>query len=387
MFSPLLNFVLRGLTVTRWSNFPRIERPNSLDHITFSLHVAYLLADLVEEATEARYDRIDIFKRALFSLLFTSAYSDINSDVKSRLKREHSEIYAELCKNMHSGVLSWKLGGGVGEEFEAFVNTLESGAPAPKEQAILSYGKYVSAYYEAEFNGRIYPEVYAGPLTTIRLRLAEPRFAEFRKHIDVTKDSGAIRFLLSVRRLQSALRWNRLKRAYPVSVMSHLFVVTVISFILFRSEKRSDAEVTESILRSLYHDVPETITGDIITPTKKATPGLEDVIRDIEEKLVEEQLLNHIRGHAFEKSYRDRLLDPWGDDLGKLVKQADHLSAFLEARIEELDNPFGEQFKKSRESITKSISKSAFEAPKRLREDFELGIQTHLPDFSISERI
>ena len=77
--------------------------------------------------------------------------------------------------------------------------------------------------------------------------------------------------------------------------MSHLYIVCVISFILFRCEKRSNDETSEALLRSLYHDVPETITGDIITPTKKATSGLEEVIGKIEEELVEEQLLKHIR--------------------------------------------------------------------------------------------
>ena len=77
-------------------------------------------------------------------------------------------------------------------------------------------------------------------------------------------------------------------------------------------------------------------------------------------------------------------MHPCGDELGKLVKKADHLSAFLEARIEELDNPFGEQFKKSREAIAKNISKSEYGISNRLREDFELGILTHLPDFAIS---
>lgn len=383
MFSPLLNFVIRGLTVTRWSNFPRIERPNSLDHISFSLHVTYLLVDMLEASTNVKYDRINIFKRALFSLLFTSAYSDINSDVKSRLKQSHPQIYAGLCQKMHTGVLSWNLGPVLSKEFKDFVSVLESNTAIDKEQTALSYGKYVSAYYEAEFNSRIYPEVYAGPLQKIKEKLNAPRFSEFRKHIDVTQSSGSIQFLLSIRRLQSALRWNRLKRAYPISVMAHLFIVSVISFILFRSEKRSDAEVTEAILRSLYHDVPETITGDIITPTKKATPGLEEIIGHIEEELVEEHLLHHIRGQVFEDDYRKRLLDPWGDSLGKLVKQADHLSAFLEARIEELDNPFGEQFKKSREGIARNISKSEFEISKQLRDDFEEGIHTHLPDSMI----
>jgi len=284
---------------------------------------------------------------------------------------------------MHAGVLSWGLGPIIGKEFQEFVEVLESNQAIDKEQMVLSYGKYVSAYYEAEFNSRIYPEVYAGPLEKIKQKLNAPRFSEFRKHIDVSKISGPIQFLLSIRRLQSALRWNRLKRAYPISVMAHLFLVSVISFIIFRLEKRTDTEVTEAILRSLYHDVPETITGDIITPTKKATPGLEEIIGQIEEELVEEHLLHHIRGQAFEADYHKRLLHPWGDSLGKLVKQADHLSAFLEARIEELDNPFGEQFKKSREGIARTISKSEFDISKQLRDDFEEGIHTHLPDSMI----
>lgn len=179
------------------------------------------------------------------------------------------------------------------------------------EAELFSYGKLVSAYYEALFNARVYPEVYDGPLEAIRIRLAEPRFAEFRSVLDVNKDMKPVRFLLSVRRLESALRWNRLKRAYPVSVMAHLFIVATLSYLLFRIEGKSDAEVTEAILRSLYHDVPEAITGDIVTPTKKAAPGLDQLISEIEEDFVLESMLVHLEGHVFEPEYARRLLAPW----------------------------------------------------------------------------
>lgn len=108
--------------------------------------------------------------------------------------------------------------------------------------------------------------------------MQNPRFDEFRKLLDVTEDTELVKYLLSVRRLESAYRWNRLKRSYPVSVMSHLYLVGVISFFLFHMENRSEEEIEEALLRSLLHDVPEAITGDIITPTKKAAPGLSELI-------------------------------------------------------------------------------------------------------------
>ncbi len=274
MISSLASFLLRGLSIYRWSNFPRVEKPTALDHGAFSLHVSFLVADMVEEKRGVKdvFNRLDLFKRSLFSVFFSCAYSDVSSDVKQSIKKMRPDLYATLCKKMHSSVLSWNLPKNVHEEFTEFANYLESKHERSQEADLYSYGKLVSAYYEALFNARVYPEVYGGPLEAILLRLAEPRFAEFRTVLDVTKDTPSVRFLLSVRRLESAFRWNRLRRSYPISVMSHLFIVATLSYLLFRIEGKSDADVTEAILRSLYHDVPEAITGDIVTPTKKAAP-------------------------------------------------------------------------------------------------------------------
>lgn len=353
-----------------------------MDHGAFSLHVAYLVADLVEEKTGKKFDKLDLFKRALFSIFFNCAYSDISSDVKARVKQLRPDIYAQLCHKMHKGVLSWKLPKNIQTDLEAFTTKLNS-ETRDIEADLFSYSKLVSAYYEALFSARVYPEVYAGPIEVIRQRLKEPRFADFRAVLDVEKDMKSVRFILSVRRLESAFRWNRLKRSYPVSVMSHLFIVATLSYFLFKIEGRSDEDVTEAILRSMYHDVPEAITGDIVTPTKKAAAGLEELITEIEEEFVLESMLVHLEGHSFEPVYAQRLLAPWGDDLGKLVKQADHLCAFLEARIEEIDNPTGEQFKRSREYVALKIREGGYKSAKLLLEDFDEGLRIYMSDSSI----
>jgi hypothetical protein len=48
MSAQFFSFLLRGLSVYRWSNYPKVEHPTTLDHIGFSMHVAFLLADLLE---------------------------------------------------------------------------------------------------------------------------------------------------------------------------------------------------------------------------------------------------------------------------------------------------------------------------------------------------
>ena len=42
---------------------------------------------------------------------------------------------------------------------------------------------------------------------------------------------------------------------------------------------------------ALFHDLPEVLTKDIITPVKKSVGGLEELIADYEEQEVEDKLL------------------------------------------------------------------------------------------------
>ncbi len=88
------------------------------------------------------------------------------------------------------------------------------------------------------------------------------------------------------------------------------------------------------LLTALYHDIPEAITGDIITPTKKAIPGLEQAIEDIESSMVDEYLLTYLGNSGYRELIRRKMLSPWKEVHGDLVKYADILSAYHEARIE-----------------------------------------------------
>jgi putative hydrolase of HD superfamily len=184
-----------------------------------------------------------------------------------------------------------------------------------------------------------------------------PEFLEYLK-LDASEHSQNEKFLLSVRRLQSSFRWNRMRRQYPVSVMSHLFFIFFLSYIIGNVEEKTPSEVTDMMKTALYHDIPEAITGDIITPTKKSVAGFEELIAEVEVEMLDEYLLDFIRERSFFADLRKRMLEPWSCKNGDLVKLADVFSALFEAKIEGTANhEFAEVYRRVRRDLHKKFGR------------------------------
>lgn len=65
------------------------------------------------------------------------------------------------------------------------------------------------------------------------------------------------------------------------------------------------------MITSIYHDVPEGITGDIITPTKEALPEIRPLLEEIEADKIDSELLTYIRLTSTYHVLRERILTPW----------------------------------------------------------------------------
>lgn len=99
-------------------------------------------------------------------------------------------------------------------------------------------------------------------MNIIEKKMQEPRFDIFREYLDINPEqqNDLERFLLSMRRLQSSYRWNSMRRRYPISVMSHLFITSFFAYIIGNIERKSKQEITHMMMIALFHDIPEAIT-------------------------------------------------------------------------------------------------------------------------------
>jgi len=146
--------------------------------------------------------------------------------------------------------------------------------------------------------------------------------------------------------------------------MSHLVIASFITYILSSGEKNE----FEAIKRALYHDIPEAITWDIITPTKNlirkcasSKKVWENILDKMEEKMLKEQLFDNLDNEEFSKYYeeiKEYMLNPFNENKEEwnIAKIADLFSALLEAEIE-VKEIWNQTFKKPSDSIKNAITK------------------------------
>ncbi len=321
------------------------------DNIAFSLHVATLVCHLYEERFGKVPDLGYLYRRALFSSFVTFVHSDISSEVKSRIRSRRPDLYERFHSATYERIAAWELPDFFARDLKAYWNADPS---KELEERIFQFSKNWVSYQEAFVNDRVYLRSFEHPLSDIRKRFFADEFADLRELLKLEpSDHGeSERFLMAIRRLQASFRWNRMRRSYPVSVMSHLFSIFFLSYLLGNIEGVSAERVTDFMKTALYHDIPEAITGDIITPTKKSVDGLETLIAEIEVEMFDEYLFDFIANRPFAADLKKRMLDPWNCDGGETVKLADVFSALFEAKIEVSANPeFAEAYRRIRRDL------------------------------------
>ncbi|MCH8518674.1 HD domain-containing protein [Candidatus Gracilibacteria bacterium] len=350
----------RGLSMVRWNNFPRVVDVTQMDNVGATLHTALFLVSLEESKNETssplagengeRYgelDRLYIIKKIMFSSFSEFILSDINSGTKNTIKKLDSEMFEALYGKAYRYFLNFDMPEPLRKDYE----NIMFGEKKEKEDRIIYAAKKYVGYNEALPNARIFPDMYeiyisemeseldilASQLHSLTLLRNNPSFQKYLSHIY---------------RLSSSLRWNQYSRKTPISVMSHTVVISYITYVIgMMEEDYSDTMLLEMLLRAVYHDVPEVITGDIISPTKKAVGGLAELLEKVEAYMLDEYLFEYI-DESYKNFLKPYLLEPFEGKIGKKVKYADIISAYLEAKIEA---PYSQVFSLKEQDLRKQV--------------------------------
>ncbi len=352
MISRLIELALNLFTINRWNTSPHVERITDADNAGFALHVALLLA-YIHNDSAGNTDRIDydkMIKRMVLKDLPKAILSDISLNTKEYIKSTSLELWQKTFSSALEEVLvdvpqSWR-----GD----FRDKIENAKDDSTEGIIISFSDAYSAYLECDFNARVFPEYYHKPL-----KESVERFEAFRKYDYVNQllTSEQLKdYLLQVRTLMNSVRWNQVNRNIKTTVAGHTFFVTFIttlfSYIAGQSEK-DHGECEGMLLQSAFHDIPEALTGDIISPTKRRIPGFEDIVTEVEEQMVDEYLIGLLPGDPSDlKRY---MLQPFSGERGKLVKAADLFGSLFECQLEIISGNRNPLFKKAFNDIMKEI--------------------------------
>ena len=328
----IINLAYRWLSIRRWNNYPRIEEFMENEHLSLKLQLSYIVVKILQEKWK-QVNLLYIYKNIFWNNFFTFIYSDIKFDVKKYLRKNYKEINFKLYEQIYNFFNELDLPDSLLKDFndiiwnqvwdKLFENKCEL------EDNIISFVKVFEVKLELENNVKFYPLAYEWILPKI-----EEDIVKYWELIWFDEWEILKKYAWSLIKLKFAYRWNRMNRDTSVSVLSHLFLVFMFSYFLWNLKWFDDKQLEQILTISLLHDIPEALTWDVITPTKKAVPWFSQALEEIETKLVDEKIISLFSNYSFKEELKKYTLDPFEWEIGKIAKYADNLSAMFEAKIE-----------------------------------------------------
>ena len=178
-------------------------------------------------------------------------------------------------------------------------------------------------------------------------------------------------FFALINRMKYINRWGLMRHTVPDDLQEHCFQTAAVAHAIALIDKKlfgGSLVPEKAALYALYHDAPETITGDMPTPVKYYNESIRDSYKEFEavarERLigmVPEELRDDYRAIInFEEE--DRAYAP-------VVKAADKITAYIKCVEEEHSG--NADFRSARESLRNTIGGMKIPAVDYFMEHFE----------------
>jgi putative hydrolase of HD superfamily len=310
-----------------------------LDKQSHKMVIAYVLARFEETEKGRNIDWTKIIEGGIFEFLHRIFLTDLKPPVYHRMQKEKGQelneyVFHELVSEVPD----------IDPEFLARFKAYHSERDESVERRVLRAAHYLATNWEFRL-------IYAANPTMMGIESTKHSIEmQIEDHYDLIgvqrimlakKSYGFIEFCGQLRYQQ---RWARAPRIPRTSVLGHMLMVAIMSYLCSLRVNADAKRTVNNFYTALFHDLPEVLTKDIITPVKKSVGGLEELIAAYEEREVEEILLPLLPA-TWRKDFELLVLDPFRnrarngdvkDDRpfatdGAMLKGCDNLAAFIEA--------------------------------------------------------
>jgi putative hydrolase of HD superfamily len=99
------------------------------------------------------------------------------------------------------------------------------------------------------------------------------------------------RFCQICGQLRFQKRWSQTPRIPETSVLGHMFIVAAYAYFLGLAAEACTARLVNDFFAGLFHDLPELLTRDIISPVKQSIEPMQGLIQEYEQKALSRLIL------------------------------------------------------------------------------------------------
>lgn len=355
MINPrIIDYIFSSASIQRWNDYPRMVELVELDKQAHKFIIAYFIAKLEKDINFTH-----LIEAGIFEFLRRVVVTDIRPDVfRKALQKKSREINAWVISKLASSIKDIDNGTFL-QKFEEYLSNPEM---YKKERFILKAASYLATKWE--FSIVYQTSQFLNDIEDVKKSVDEEIEDYYEligvRKIALNKKLGKIIDLSG--RLRFQKRWAQTPRIPETSVLGHMLTVAIFGYFFSLEVNACDKRLQNNFFTALFHDLPEALTRDIITPVKYCVDELSEIIAEYEIEKIQESILPNIPEILHEEfSYILGLYDGIKEEFtnkiknngkieviediskynidkyeaidGLALKQCDKLSAFVEASL------------------------------------------------------
>ena len=355
MINPkIIEYIFSSASIQRWNDYPRMVDLVELDKQAHKFIIAYFIAKLEDDINFTH-----LIEAGIFEFLRRVVVTDIRPDVfRKALQQKSKEINTWVVGKLKSSIENIENGNFL-QKFEEFLNDPNM---YKKERFILKAASYLSTKWE--FSIVYQTSQFLSDIEDVK-KYVDAEIEDYYELIGVRKialNKKLAKIVDLSGRLRFQKRWAQTPRIPETSVLGHMLTVALFSYFYSLEVKACDKRLQNNFFTALFHDLPEALTRDIISPVKYSVDELSEIIAEYEVAKIEDDILPNVpiniqeefsyilgisKGIKEEFANKVKIdgnitevddinkynLDKYEAIDGLALKQCDKLSAFVEASL------------------------------------------------------
>lgn len=330
----ILYLLFNSANMHRWNDHMRPVDLTELDKQAHKAAIAWVLGKF-EEGAGNSIDWRTIIEHTLFSFIQRSVLTDLKPQVFHRIASERKGPVNEFVLSEFDRLVP-----GTDPDFRDRLTAYLDSDRDSREDRVIRAAHYLATRWEFRLIYDSNRSLYGIEGTR------EEIDQQIGQHTDLVgveriMDYGdSFHFIDLIGQLRFQQRWARTPRIPKTTVLGHSLMVADSMYLHDLDAGASDRMVYNDFYTGLFHDLPEVLTKDVITPIKTNVSGLAAILEEYERDMMESTIMP-LLDEGWRDEFRMMVYDPftdlddpsYGRRNGTDLKACDLLAAYMEAFI------------------------------------------------------
>ncbi|MFA6098426.1 MAG: HD domain-containing protein [Patescibacteria group bacterium] len=347
-----LLYLYNAAFLKRWNDQVRAVDFREIDKQAQKFIIAYLIGKM---SPVKSFDWHKLIEAGVFEFLQRLTLTDFKPQLFHRIEKD-VKTYKELINYSKEELDQYFIDKKFLDAYEKYLLD-KINAPTIYHR-IMDAANYLASWEEFVVIQRTNPDGY--DIAEIEQDLTasiKKATSHLKSAKEVENDPKLRRFIQLCGQLRYQIRWSHTYRVPETSVLGHMLIVAIITYLL--KSRNDEVDVCfNNFFTALFHDLPEALTRDVIRPIKQVGK-MSDLVKKFEHDEMKRRVypllppniaedIKYFTVNEFTVQEKNGRILRNGD----LIKAIDHLAAYLEAYLALQNGITNKKLSEARISLT-----------------------------------